>query len=80
MSRNHLFGKKPWVDQRKLAVIKASAKVVEFNDLNDKQRGDLYDIVCCENENWDGEEVSVESLLTIMTARFNTVGLAPSRN
>jgi hypothetical protein len=69
-----------WVDVRREAVLVQAHKVVEFYELNHNQINRLYDITVDEHENWDGEEVSVESLLTFMVARFNAVGLAPSRN
>ena len=68
------------LDDRRMAVVFESKKVYEFAGMTPATVGKLYDIVVHEHENWDGEFVSVESLLTFMVARYNAVGLAPSRN
>ena len=80
LAASHKPSGRRYTDTRREAVLAAAYKVVEFKALNHNAIGDLYDFVVAEYENWDGEDVSVESLLTMMVARYNAYGLAPSRN
>lgn len=51
-----------------------------FNELSQQQLIDLYHICDNEHEGFDGETVSLDYMITVMSNRFNAVGLAPSRN
>lgn len=64
----------------KAEVVGRCVGIPPFNDLSQKQIDDLYEIVENEAEGFDGEAVSLDYMITRMTNRFNSVGLAPSRN
>jgi hypothetical protein len=64
----------------KAEVISRCVGIPPFNELNEQQLMDLYHICDNECEGFDGEPVSLDRMITVMTIRFNDVGLAPSRD
>ena len=61
-------------------VVDLAKQMPSLGMLHQDQIKELYHIVVCENEAWDGEPVEVGFVVRRMIRRFQQVGLIPSRN
>lgn len=69
-----------WTDTRKVKAIQLAQRTDLFRDakLTIGKLDELYQIVCADNENWDGEEVSVDHIVKLMTNHYARFGVRSS--